>query len=112
MTDRTGNMAATNLCTRRTRVLLSRPGIDQKLVSAAYRGENVAQGSALRMEPGGGERGLGDAGVALGHRPVFQLPLEVAAVQYVDLGMTKPGQQPRQKCRVDVARLAGAVDYD
>ena len=41
---------------------------------------------------------------------MLQLPLEVAAVEHVDLPVAEPCEEPREKGRVDVVGLPGAID--
>src|SRR5439155_19246270 len=53
-----------------------------------------------------------DPRIPLHDRPLLELPLEVAAVEQVHLRVAESGEQPGQEGRVDIARLARAVDDD
>ena len=109
--DGAGDVAPPHLSSRFSVVLLPRPGVYQHGVPGLHRTSHLVQGSSLGPKRGR-ERALGDAGVLLNHGPVLQLPLEEAAVQNVHLRMTKPGQQPGNEGRTDVAGLTRAVDDD
>ena len=50
-------------------------------------------------------------GVPPGNRPLLQLPLVVAAVQQIHLGIAETGQEPGEESGVDVPRLSGTVDH-
>jgi hypothetical protein len=110
--DGTGNVASPHLSPRLAGVLIRRPGVHQDGIAGGDRPPHILQGRLLGVKGTGGKLGRGESRILGNDGPLFQLPLEVAAVQHVHLGMAKPGQQPGQKGGINVTGLPCAINDD
>jgi hypothetical protein len=111
MTDRARDMPPTHLRSSLARVLIGWTGIHQESVTGPQGPLHILKRRGLGPEKLGGELGSGDFGVVSHDRSMLQLPLEVASIQDVHLGVAEPGEDPGQEGRVDVVGLAGTVDH-
>ena len=93
-------------------VLIRRPGVHQDGIASGDGAPHVIQGRLLGVKVAGGKPGCSDSRILGDQCPLLQLPLEVAAVQHVHLGMAKPGKQPGQERGIDVTGLTSAINDD
>lgn len=109
--DGARDVAAAHLGAGLPGILLRGARVHQHRAAAASGAAHLIQRSGVRQEWPVGKCRRGHPRIVDGDRPLLELPFRIAAVEQVHLRVPECREQERGEGRVDVARLAGAIDH-